>query len=86
MRERCYDPSHDRYSAYGGRGITVCERWLGKDGFVNFLADMGTRPYGKTIDRINVNGNYYLDNCRWATKTQQYRNRRKRSIEQKQAA
>lgn len=62
---------------YAGRGITVCERWLGKDGFLNFFADMGRKPGPKyQIDRINNNGNYPPGNCRWATPEQNARNTR----------
>jgi len=69
MRERCRDPKNRRYF---GRGITVCSRW---NSYLTFLADMGTRPTGMTLDRINVNGGYQPDNCRWATPKQQQRNR-----------
>ena len=73
MIQRCCNPNNSRYKDYGGRGITVCEEW--KD-FTNFLSDMGERPNGKSIDRINVNGNYEPSNCRWATTKEQQNNLR----------
>jgi hypothetical protein len=73
MTQRCLNPNNDRYYDYGGRGITVCERWLD---FANFLADMGERPEGTSIDRIDVNGNYEPTNCRWATSAEQGTNKR----------
>lgn len=75
MRERCLNPKDISYKNYGGRGITVCKRWLSFD---NFLSDMGKRPSPKhSLDRINNDGIYEPSNCRWATRTEQNRNRRK---------
>jgi len=76
MLHRCTNPKHPAWSKYGGRGILVCERWLGS--FDNFLADVGARPGpGYSLERKDVNGNYELDNCKWATRTEQMRNTRK---------
>lgn len=68
MLDRCSNKNNPSYKHYGGRGIAVCERWLGKDGFRNFLNDLGNRPAGKySLDRVDSNKNYSPDNCRWAT-------------------
>lgn len=74
MRARCLEINHAKYPQYGGKGIKICERW---EKFSNFLEDMGERPLGKTLDRLDGNGNYEPSNCRWATPTEQNANRLK---------
>lgn len=73
MLQRCFDKNHSSYRNYGGRGITVCKKWLL---FKNFYKDMGQRPLGKTMDRINNNSHYKPSNCRWATYKEQALNTR----------
>jgi hypothetical protein len=77
MRRRCSDKKLDMYDHYGGRNIRVCERWSSRGvGFSNFLADMGERPSPMhSIDRIDVNGDYCPENCKWSTATEQARNK-----------
>lgn len=76
IKERCFNKKSEFYDNYGGRGITMCERW--RDSFENFFADMGHSPSSEhSIDRINVDGNYEPGNCRWATSREQSRNTRK---------
>lgn len=73
MKQRCLNPNSADYFRYGGRGIQICDSWRE---FEAFLRDMGERPEGATLDRVDVNGNYEPGNCRWATCKQQGRNRR----------
>lgn len=77
MIDRCSKQSFRQWKDYGGRGITVCDRWtVYKNGFHNFVADMGPRPDGYTLDRIDNNSGYFPQNCRWASKKDQQRNQR----------
>lgn len=74
MKNRCLNPKSANYAYYGGRGISICERWMT---FANFLADMGERPRGLTLDRYpNNDGNYEPGNCRWTSRKENSRNRR----------
>lgn len=75
MKQRCYNEKRKDYQYYGGRGIKICDRWL--DSFENFYTDMGPRPsIDLSIDRLDVDGNYEPENCKWATCAEQLRNRR----------
>jgi hypothetical protein len=79
MRQRCFNPRHHAYADYGGRGVTVCERWA--DSFENFYADVGPRPKGKSLDRYpDTNGHYEPCNVRWATQREQCNNKRNNVI------
>ncbi len=73
MKQRCQNVNCKNYEDYGGRGVKVCERW---QDFTNFLADMGEKPEGLTLDRIDYNSDYEPNNCRWATRKEQRRNQR----------
>jgi hypothetical protein len=77
MRQRCYSVKNNKFYMYGARGIHVCARWFD---FRNFLSDMGERPVGKTLDRINGTLHYMPSNCRWATPKEQANNRVKRQF------
>lgn len=79
IRYRCYEKSNKDYRFYGGRGITVCERWMihgNGIGFRNFIADMGDRPINGQVERVNNDKGYSPDNCIWATREEQSKNRR----------
>lgn len=79
MKDRCFVKTHHAYKDYGGRGITVCERWI--NSFDDFIEDMGKRPSNRhTLDRIDNNQNYTPENCRWTTMKEQCNNRRNNRI------
>jgi hypothetical protein len=77
MRQRCSNPNNGKFKNYGARGITVCDRW---NTFENFLEDMGERPHGLTLDRINNSLGYFKGNCRWASQQDQQNNRRNNKL------
>ena len=87
MRNRCLNPNHTFYNLYGGKGIKICERWRGRDGFTNFLEDMGPKPSHKltkggrssySLDRINPDGDYCPENCKWSSWYEQQANKKTR--------
>ena len=79
MKQRCLNKNNPNYKWYGGKGVSICDRWLDTaKGFMNFYEDMGPRPKGTSLDRIDVNGDYTPENCRWAGPGVQSANQRNR--------
>lgn len=81
MKTRCFNPRSKNYKYWGGRGISICDRWLGDHGFENFFEDMGECPEGLTLDRRDNDGNYSKENCRWADRKTQNENRRSKVLD-----
>jgi hypothetical protein len=78
MKKRCYNKNSKDYYNYGGRGIKVCDEWLGEDGFIKFLSDLDYRPSSKhSLDRIDSNKDYFKENCKWSTINEQAINKRR---------
>jgi hypothetical protein len=85
MKQRCYNRNHNSFKDYGGRGISVCERWISVNGFQNFVADMGKRPSREhSIDRIDNNKGYSPENCRWSSRIDQASNKRNNRLLKKE--
>lgn len=84
MKNRCYNKNNRKFPDYGGRGIKVCEYWSGPLGFHHFYESMGKRPNGCSLDRVDVNGDYCPDNCRWANNSTQGTNKRNKRTYSKQ--
>jgi len=80
MLDRCYDTTNKQFAGYGGRGITVCDEWRGPNGLAQFVADMVACPPDHSIERIDNDGPYCKQNCRWATRKEQQRNMRRTRI------
>lgn len=81
MLRRCYNPNSHNYAWYGARGVTVCERWQGKNGYDNFIIDLGAPPPGLTLGRVDNSKGYSPDNCAWQTWKEQAKERRSKAVD-----